>query len=323
MIPSEMDPPEHTKYRTLLNPLLSPTRIGQMEPAVREVCRGLVDGLADRGSCDLVTDFALQFPTKVFMGMLGVPTDDLDTLISWVHRSQHTSHADDPDGRIRDDADRAIHDFMAAIADDRRRTPRDDIVSNLLGCQVDGRPLDDRELGGMLYLLFLAGLDTVASMLGFTFTHLANHPDDRRRLVADPTLSTAAVEELLRYYSIVSISRHLTRDADMKGCPMHQGDRVIVPLATANRDPVAFPQAETFTIDRTPNRHIAFGAGPHRCVGSHLARLELKVALEEWHRRIPDYDIPDGHQPQLRVGMFVTSLIAVPLQWGPAEAAER
>ena len=315
MIPSEFDPPEHTKYRTLLNPLFSPRRIAEMEPAIRNACQELVDGLADRGSCEILSDFALQFPTTIFMGMLGVPVDDLDRLVRWVHQSQHTSHAEDPDGKIRDAADRAIHEFMGAIAAERKADPRDDIVSRLVQCRIDNRPLDDKELGGILYLLFLAGLDTVASMLGWSFMHLAQHPADRRRIVEEPEIIPATVEELLRYYSIVSISRHLTADAEMRGCPMHKGDRVIVPLATANRDRNAFPAAESFVPDRAPNRHIAFGAGPHRCVGSHLARLELAVALEEWHRRIPEYSMPDGFEPQLRVGMFVTSLIEMPLVW--------
>jgi cytochrome P450 len=315
MIPSEMDPPEHTKYRTLLNPILAPARIMTMEPIIRRRCRELIEGLAGRGHCDVLDDFALKFPTTIFMEMLGVPTDDLDTFVTWVHQSQHTSHAEDPDGRIRDNADRAIHEFMWAIADERRLQPSDDIVSRLVECRIDGRPLDKKELGGILYLLFLAGLDTVASMLSWSLMHFAQHPEDRRRLCADPALAPAAVEELLRYYSIVVISRHTTADAQSHGCPMSKGDRVIVPLATANRDPAAFPDADAFVLDRSPNRHIGFGVGPHRCVGSHLARLELQVALEEWHRLIPDYHIPQGSDLGLRVGMFVTSLQSVPLEW--------
>lgn len=315
MIPSELDPPEHTRYRTLLNPLFSPKRVAELEPTVRSICRELVGSIANGGGCEILRDFALKFPTTVFMGLLGVPVDDLDSLIGWVHASQHTSHADDPDGTIRDGADRAIHEFMGAIAEDRRRHPRDDIVSCLVESRIDGRPLDDKELGGILYLFFLAGLDTVASMLGWSFLHLAEHPTDRARIVDDPSVVGSVVEELLRYYSIVTISRHLTEDASLRGCPMHKGDRVIVPLATANRDPRAFTEAGTFRPDRSPNRHLAFGAGPHRCIGSHLARLELGVALEEWHRRIPEYALAPGFQTQLRVGMFVTSLIEVPLVW--------
>ena len=318
MIPSELDPPEHTRYRTLLNPFFSPARIAQLEPTVREVCREIIDGLVDAGSCDVVKDLALQFPTTVFLRQLGLPVDERETFIRWVHQSQHTSRADDPDGTIRDRADREIHEYMADLVRERRKYPTEDLVSNLLACRLDGRPMEERMLSGMLYLLFLAGLDTVSSMLGFTFMHLANHDEDRRRLSADPTLAPAAVEEMLRYYSIVSIARHVTADAAVSGCPMKQGDRVVVPLATADRDPSAFPSADQFVIDRKPNRHIAFGVGPHRCVGSHLARLELRVAMEEWHRRIPEYTIPPATDLGLRVGLFVTSLERLPLQWETA-----
>ena len=320
MIPSEYDPPEHTRYRTILNPFFSPARIADREDSIRAICRELVGNIADGGSsCDLLDDFALRFPTSVFLGMLGVPTENLDTFIEWTHRSLHTSQSEDTDGTIRDAADRAIHEFLWEVALERRVNPRDDIVSHLLDCRVDGgRPLEKKELLGILYLLFLAGLDTVSSMLGWSFTHLANNPSDRQRLCAEPAIIPSAVEEFLRYYSIVIMSRKVTRDTDAYGCPMHAGDRVIVPLATADRDPDAFAAADQFVIDRSPNRHLAFGVGPHRCVGSHLARLEMRIALEEWHRKVPDYEIPDDERSELRVGMFTISLEHVTLAWGGA-----
>lgn len=316
MIPSEYDPPEHTVYRTRLNPFFSPTVVGEWEPDIRRRCRELIDEIVAAGdSCDVLEQFALRFPTTVFLTMLGVPIADLDTFVSWVHASQHTSHADDPDGRIRDAADRAIHEFMWNVVEERQKEPRNDIVSRLLTCRIDDRPFDRRELLGILYLLFLAGLDTVASMLGWSFTHLATHPEDRKRICDDPEIIPSAVEELLRFYPIVTMSRKVTRDTQAYGCPMHQGDRAIFPLATANRDPNAFPDADRFIVDRFPNRHLAFGAGPHRCLGSHLARLELRVALEEWHRRIPDYRLDMESPSKLRVGMFVISLEQVKVTW--------
>lgn len=318
LIPSEFDPPEHTTYRTRLNPFFSPGVVEQKEPEIRRRCREMVDRIADSGdTCDILDQFAVRFPTTVFLTMLGLPPDDLDQFIGWLHGSQHTSHADDPDGSIRDSADRAIHDFLWAVVEERRREPEDDIISKLLTCRIDDRPFDKRELLGILYLLFLAGLDTVASMLGFTFTHLATHPEDRRRIATDATIIPNAIEELLRYYPILTMSRKATRDTEEYGCPMHEGDRVILPLATANRDPEALPDAREFKIDRFPNRHLAFGAGPHRCLGSHLARLELRIALEEWHRRIPDYRLDMEYPSQLQVGMFVISPQQVKLTWRP------
>ena len=318
LIPSEYDPPEHTAYRTRLNPFFGPAVVEQKEPEIRRRCREMVDRIADSGdACDILEQFALRFPTTVFLTMLGLPPDDLDQFIGWLHQSQHTSHAEDPDGTIRDGADRAIHDFLWSVVEQRRRAPTDDIISKLLTCRIDGRPFDRRELLGILYLLFLAGLDTVASLLGWSFTHLATHPHDRARIVADPAVVPSAVEELLRFYPILTMSRKVTRDTDEYGCPMHKGDRVILPLATANRDPAAFPEAREFQIDRFPNRHLAFGAGPHRCLGSHLARLELKVALEEWHRRIPDYRLDMDSPSKLQVGMFVIGPRQVKLTWRP------
>ncbi len=318
LIPSEYDPPEHTTYRTRLNPYFSPAVVEQKEPEIRRRCRELVGQIADAGeSCDVLDQFALRFPTTVFLTLLGLPPGDLDQFIGWLHASQHTSHADDPDGTIRDSADRAIHDFLWSIAEERRRKPKDDIISKMLTCRIDDRPFDKRELLGILYLLFLAGLDTVASMLGWSFTHLATHPEDRRRIAGDPTVIPSAVEELLRFYPILTMSRKVTRDTGEYGCPMREGDRVILPLATANRDPAAFPDAREFRIDRFPNRHLAFGAGPHRCLGSHLARLELRIALEEWHRRIPEYRLDMDALSKLKVGMFVIAPEQVKVTWRP------
>ncbi len=322
MIPSEYDPPQHTMYRTALNPFFSPGKIAELEGPIRAACHSLIDRIIESGSrCDLLDDFALRFPTTVFLDMLGVPTANLDKFIGWAHASLHTPHSEDPDGQIRDRADRAIHEFLWDVVLQRQEEPREDIVSQLLTIRVeDQRPLDRKELLGILYLLFLAGLDTVSSMLGWSFTHLAEHPDDRRRILDDPAVIPLAVDELLRYYSIVIMSRKVTEDTEAYGCPMRAGDRVIVPLASADRDPAAFPDAGTFIVDRFPNRHLAFGVGPHRCIGSHLARLEMRIALEEWHRRIPDYRLIGDGPSTLRVGMFTISLQSVTLAWDRTRA---
>jgi cytochrome P450 len=221
----------------------------------------------------------------------------------------------DPDGEIRAGFMLSIAGYLGELLAARRAERRDDIISYLVGCSVDGRPLTDAELMEMCFLLYMAGLDTVAGMIGFMFWHLAEHPDHRRALVADESLIPDAVEEFLRYYSIVNTSRVVTRDADFGGCPMKAGDRAVLPTAAANRDPRAFTDADAFVIDRRPNRHIAFGAGPHRCLGSHLARLELRVALEEWHRRIPEYGIADGATVRQDVS-GVSVVENLPLVWG-------
>jgi cytochrome P450 len=314
-IPEELDPPEHTKYRQLLNPLFAPGKVERMEPWIRAFCASLIEPLTVAGGCDLVASFARRFPTTIFMELFGLPTSEADTFLDWVHGLMHTPPESDPDGEIRAGFMLSIAGYLGELLAARRAERRDDIISYLVGCSVDGRPLTDAELMEMCFLLYMAGLDTVAGMIGFMFWHLAEHPDHRRALVADESLIPDAVEEFLRYYSIVNTSRVVTRDADFGGCPMKAGDRAVLPTAAANRDPRAFTDADAFVIDRRPNRHIAFGAGPHRCLGSHLARLELRVALEEWHRRIPEYGIADGATVRQDVS-GVSVVENLPLVWG-------
>jgi cytochrome P450 len=202
------------------------------------------------------------------------------------------------------------------VFDDRRRSPRDpdvDMATYLLEARIDDEPISDEYLLSMMTTLVLAGLDTTKSQLGFNFHHLATHPDDRRRLAADPSLIPVAVEELLRAFAFVPPARKLRADIDYEGCPMKRGQMVLMPLWAANRDPAAFPHAKDVVIDRSPNRHIAFGAGAHRCAGAHLARRELLIAMEEWHARIPDYELAND-TPLVEHG-WQLGLDALPLRW--------
>ncbi len=313
-IPEELDPPEHTKYRQLLNPLFSPGRVAALESEIRTFCVELIEGIAPKGSCDLLTDFARLFPTTIFMQLMGLPVEEADQFLSWVHALMHTNAAADPDGAIRSAALMAIMGYLGELIAARQAEPRNDIVSHLVTSSVDGRPLSSDELLETCFLLYMAGLDTVAGMLTYTFRHLAEHPDHQRLARDRPEAIPDLIEECLRRYSIVTTSRVVTRDVDFAGCPMKAGDRIVTPTAAANRDPDAFDRADEFIPDRRPNRHLAFGAGPHRCVGSHLARLELRVALEEWHRRIPAYRIADGAQITQHVG-GVAGVDSLPLVW--------
>jgi cytochrome P450 len=187
-----------------------------------------------------------------------------------------------------------MRDYFKEMFDRRRAEPQDlevDILTYLLSAEVDGEPIPEENLLNMAVVLVLAGLDTTKSQLGYNFHYLATHPDDRRRIVDDPALIPSAIEELLRYHAFVPPARKLARDVEYEGCPMREGQMVLMPLWSATRDPRAFEDAGTVQLDRNPNRHIAFGAGPHRCAGAHLARRELLVAMEEWHKRIPDYHL--------------------------------
>jgi cytochrome P450 len=313
-LPEEVDPPEHAKYRQLLNWQFAPGRMKALEPRMRELCGELIDRFVDKGSCDLIADFARLFPTTIFMELLGLPVEQSNTFLDWAHTLMHTPHLDDPDFAVRGVASKSIRGYLAELVDLRRGEPRDDIVTFLLSSTIDDAPIAEEELLDLLFMLYMAGLDTVAGMLGYTFKHLAEHAEHRKLIVARPEMIPTAIEELLRYYTIITTSRVVANDIEYAGCPMRAADRVILPYASANRDAKEFPDAETFVIDRAPNRHIAFGAGPHRCAGSHLARLELRFALEEWHTRIPDYGIPEGSAFQHEV-WGVTTLTALPLAW--------
>jgi cytochrome P450 len=314
-IPEELDPPEHTKYRQLMNPLFSPGRVQAMEPWIRSFCVSLIEGFAPEGKVDLVDAFARQFPTRIFMELFGLPVEEADKFLTWVDGMMHTLPEDDPDFSIRLGHTATVMSYMTDLINERRANRRADIITYLVGCSVDGRPLNDEELLQMCFLMYMAGLDTVAGMLGFTFWHLAKNPDHQRILREDPAAIPDAVEEFLRYYAIVNTGRVVTQDVEFGGCPMKAGDRVVLPTAPANRDPREVGDASSFVIDRKPNRHIAFGAGPHRCLGSHLARLELRIALEEFHRLIPEYRLEDGASVDQYVG-GVSVVKNLPLVWG-------
>jgi cytochrome P450 len=207
--------------------------------------------------------------------------------------------------------------YFQSLVTERREHPEaraDDIVSHAIDWQIDGEPASDEDVLSCMLLLFMAGLDTVAAQLSYSFFHLATHDEDRKRLVSEPSLAPHAVEELMRAYPIVQTARTATKDMDFHGCPVKAGDMVAFPLGLAGRDPQAFDNAREVDLDRANPRHISFGAGPHRCLGSHLARQELAVVLQEWHALIPDYRITDLDAVVEHSG-GVYSIECLPLAW--------
>jgi len=314
MIPEELDPPEHTKYRRTLSAPFAPNEVRSREAQIRELCVQLIDEFVATGGADFRHEFAEKFPTTIFLRMMGLPVEQRDQFIERAHTILRTTGAEDPDGSIRGAAAAEIVGDIAAVMAQRRVEPQDDIISHMLAQQVDGEPIGDAEFFAMGFLLYLAGLDTVANILTYSFKHLAENPGLRRMLIEKPEMIPDAVEEFLRFFSIASGARVITRDTELGGISMKEGDRIVYCTAAAGRDPEQFPDPDTFIPDRKPNRHLAFGAGPHRCVGSHLARLELKIALEEWHKRLPDYRIPEGTEFSEYVGA-VAGLRALPLEW--------
>jgi cytochrome P450 len=317
--PLALDPPEHGAYRQTLTAAFSPAAAARREEEVRSVCRALVDAVAPTGGCDLMHDLAKPLPTTVFVDLVGLPAADAGQFLEWNDALLHAY--DDPAKRRW--AATSIESYLAdAVARRRGEGERgegdsdgDDVLSTLVRAHIAGRAITDDEVLDVLFLLFMAGLDTVTAATGFAFAMLARRVDLQRRLVDEPAVVPAAVEELLRIHGIVNAARTATRDATIAdGVTVKAGDRILLATALANRDPGEFPDPLTVDFDRTPNRHVAFGAGPHRCLGSHLARLEMRIALEEFHRRIPSYRLAPGHKPTVHGG-GVFGMDRLPLEW--------
>ncbi|MGH9300997.1 MAG: cytochrome P450 [Acidimicrobiales bacterium] len=293
LIPLQVDPPDHVKYRRLLDPIFAPRQINRLEPDIAAMVNERIDSFIDRGGCDLADELAVPIPSSVFLGMLGFPLSQLDVFLAMKDGILRPG-GDDLD-EMRAGQRRAashIEDFFAEAISDHRRHPSDDILGLLLAAEVDGQRLTQEEIVGICFLFVLAGLDTVTDSLECFFAYLAQHPDQRRAIVEDPGLIPSAVEELLRWETpVTAVPRMATVDIDLGGCPLRQGDHVGVCIGSANTDEDIVPDAFEVNLGRSPNKHAAFGAGIHRCLGSHLARLELRTTLREWHSRIPEYHL--------------------------------
>lgn len=319
-IPTQIDRPDHVQYRRILNPWFSPDAVQRVAPAARDLCRSLVEETAARGSCNFVREFALRFPTEVFLYMLGVPSTDADVFLPWVE-DFFGGFGGDPAGQAgMVKALDGVRGYWAGVVEERRgeATPRDgDIAAHLIRSTFGDRLLTDTEILDMLVVLTLAGLDTVRASLGYLFLHLANNPDDRERLVDEPDLIPLAVEESLRYYTIIfGDGRKVTRDQEFYGRPLRKGDMVYALVAGANRDPREYEQADEFVLDRKGNHHFGFAGGPHRCLGIHLARREMQIAVEEWLRLIPEFRVAgSGDVLVERGGGAMMTLLDLPLEW--------
>jgi cytochrome P450 len=288
--PITSDPPEHQWARRLILPYFAPRAIEPYEPITRALARDLVTAMLPDGRGDAAVGYAQQIPVRIIAKMLGVPDTMADTFTAWVRGLLELGATD---AKVRQEAAEGIIGFLFGELGKRREQPGDDIISKLLAADVDGEPVPDHHILGTALLILVAGIDTTWSSIGSALWHLATHPDDRRRLVAEPELMPTAVEELLRAYSPVTMARVVTEEVEINGRTMCPGERVLLSFPAANRDASVFPDADKVLIDRQLNRHIAFGAGIHRCAGSNLARMELRVAIEEWLRAVPEFEIED------------------------------
>ncbi|MFP5579236.1 MAG: cytochrome P450 [Acidimicrobiia bacterium] len=291
--PISSDPPFHTWARRLLLPAFGPSAIDRMSPITRALANSLIDEHFSDGHGDAAADYAQHIPVRIIAQMLGVPIEDEAMFTGWVVRTlqnglQNIDSAMDALGEM-------TMYFMTAVAERRQMEPGtrpDDIITMLIEAETD-EPITDQHLLGTCFLLLIAGIDTTWSNIGSALWHLATHPEDQQRLRDEPELMTSAVEEFLRFYSPVTMARYVTEDTEVAGCPMQKGDKVLMAFPAGNRDPEMFEDGDRFIIDRAKNRHFAFGSGIHRCLGSNLARMEIKVALEVFLERIPTFELTD------------------------------
>jgi cytochrome P450 len=284
--PITSDPPEHRPAKTLLLPAFTPDAIKRHEPRARDICGRLIDRFAAKGGCDAAVDYAQEIPVRLIAHMLGLPEGEGDRFRRWIHEILEAGITE-PAILMR--AIGETTKYFQAEVEKRRAAPGDDLISYLIDAKIDGAPLGEDHLLGTLRLILIAGIDTTWSAIGACFWHLAQHAEDRRRLVADPALIPTAVEEFLRAYAPVTMAREVIKETTIGGCPFKPGEMVLLSFPAANRDPAVFAEANRVMIDRKENRHAAFGLGIHRCIGSNLARMEIAVALQEWLARIPEF----------------------------------
>ena len=310
-IPLELDPPEHTAYRQVLQPLFSPQRMKKLSGDIRAVVNELIDGFAPTGQAEFISEFAHELPARVFLALMDWPLEDAPlfseaTDVVLFGKPGGTQEESD---QARIAAGLTVAGYFQKVIEDRRSNPHEDATSTLINTAVElpggTRVLEDQELFLMFYLLLMGGLHTVQGSLAWAVMHLVDNPAQRDLIIADPAVIAKAVEEILRIEAAVAAGRRATRDVELGGVSIAKGDQLLLMLCSANRDPDTFPHPADLDINRSPNRHLSFGAGVHRCLGSHLGRVELTIALEELHRRIPDYrlvesDPPVFHSTQVR-----------------------
>ena len=316
LIPLQVDPPDHAQYRRFLDPEFSPRKMAALQADARALVNGLIDGFVDRGACDFHEEFATPLPSSIFLALMGLPRSDLSTFLRWRDDTIRPDAADlDEASAIRARVGHEITAYFESALDERCASPDDSLMHRIAVGQVDGRALTRSEQLGICHLLLLGGLDTVTATLDCMVLHLAREPHLRDALVADPSLVAPAVEELLRFETPVTmVIRIIKEDCELGGVQLRAGDHVNLLIGAGNSDPTEFDHAEDADFAREGNRHLAFGGGPHRCLGSHLARLELRVALEELHRRIPDYRIAPGAEVSLSPA--IRQAASLPLVWG-------
>jgi cytochrome P450 len=319
LIPLDLDGPVHTQFRKLLDRVFAPKRVAGLEPAARATARELIDGFASKGEVDAFSAFCQPLPSRVFLSIMGIPMSDLDYFIEFKNGILRHDPGQDLETmeRARTAAGVRCSEYFSELYDDRTARPDagDDLLRWLVSTEVDGHRLTKDEFINICLLLMIAGLDTVSASLSCFLSWLARHPEQRRWVVDDETRWPLAIEELMRYESPVPQGfRKAIEDVEINGVTYPKGTRFIVSWPGANLDPSVFESPLTIDLQRSPNPHVDFASGWHRCLGSHLARMELRVALEEFHRRIPDYELKPGTTLQY-IPLGVRQVPHLPLVW--------
>jgi cytochrome P450 len=284
--PITSDPPHHRPAKLLLLPYFTLAAVKKLESKTRDVCNELIERFIGDKHCDAAAQYSRHIPVRVIALMLGIPEKDSDYFIKWIHEILELGITDNT---VLMKAVREMSEYFAGQIELRKKKPTDDLITSLMQARHDGKPLSAEHVVGTLRLLLIAGIDTTWSAIGASLWHLAKAPSDRKRLATEPALMPTAIEELLRAYAPVTMAREVMKETSVCGFAVKPGNMVLLSFPAANRDPAMFPEADKVVIDRENNRHAAFGLGIHRCVGSNLARMEVRVAIEEWLKRIPEF----------------------------------
>lgn len=309
-IPPEIDPPHHRKYRNIVDPLFSPAGVKKLEGKIRQLANELIDGIADKGECEFTTTFARPLPVLIFLELVGLPKENLDLFVTWADDLMHSENQEVMGRTLK-----KITGYLTSVIADKQAKPDEGVFSVIANAQVEGEPLAFKEILGFCTFLFIGGLDTVYATLNNVWLWLAEHPERRHeigdRINAD---SDKIVEELLRRYSVTFSGREVAQDIEIRGVQLKKGDRITCILPACNYDPEVFPNPLEVDFDRPRKTILAFTVGVHSCMGGHLARLEIKIALQEWLRRIPDFELKPGTRIEYRPG-GVIGPDRVPLVW--------